>query len=92
MYKHFLLFPQCFQTASFPDPSQVVIVGMGANSPRKARKDSGKKKGEFSPVSHDVLKKVFPQRHQKSSLCGNGVKPHYFVYDTDLTTGSNNSE
>ena len=25
-YKQLLLFPQCFQTASFPDPSKDVIV------------------------------------------------------------------
>ena len=25
-YQHFLLFPQCFENASFPDASKVVIV------------------------------------------------------------------
>ena len=25
-YQHFLLFPQCFEKASFPDTSKVVIV------------------------------------------------------------------
>ena len=32
LYKQFLLFPQCFQKASFPDPSKGVIVWEWVNS------------------------------------------------------------
>ena len=31
-YQHFLLFPQCFQKASFPDTSKGVIVWEWVNS------------------------------------------------------------
>ena len=30
-YQHFLLFPQCFEKASFPDTSKIVIVWVWIN-------------------------------------------------------------